>query len=50
MAYESNGSVYFSVTSFDTDSKHNYGKLVPENVGDAAANDEGEGAILYVVC
>ncbi len=45
LAYESNGSVYFDVNKFDADKKHNYGKLVPENVGDAAANAEGEGAL-----
>ena len=33
-AYESNGSVYFSVSKFDTSKDHHYAKLVPEAFGD----------------
>lgn len=42
-AYESNGSVYFSVSKFDGESNHQYAKLVPEAVGDESALQEGEG-------
>ena len=42
-AYESNGSVYFSVSKFDGESNHHYAKLVPEAVGDESALQEGEG-------
>ncbi|XP_077995092.1 cysteine--tRNA ligase, cytoplasmic-like [Glandiceps talaboti] len=42
-AYESNGSVYFSVATFDNASDHSYAKLVPEAVGDNKALQEGEG-------
>ena len=42
-AYESNGSVYFSVGKFDADGGHHYAKLVPEAVGDESALQEGEG-------
>lgn len=41
--YESNGSVYFDTSKFDTSSKHSYAKLVPEAVGDQKALQEGEG-------
>lgn len=44
-AYESNGSVYFSVATFDQSSDHFYAKLVPEAVGDRSALEEGEGAL-----
>uniref|UniRef100_A0A7S1CFU2 cysteine--tRNA ligase n=1 Tax=Bicosoecida sp. CB-2014 TaxID=1486930 RepID=A0A7S1CFU2_9STRA len=43
-AYASNGSVYFDTVAYQ-ESKHDYGKLVPENVGDAGAVDEGEGKL-----
>ena len=42
-AYESNGSVYFSVGKFDAEENHHYAKLVPEAVGDESALQEGEG-------
>ncbi|XP_070558750.1 cysteine--tRNA ligase, cytoplasmic-like [Ptychodera flava] len=42
-AYESNGSVYFSVSTFDSAENHSYAKLVPEGVGDSKALQEGEG-------
>jgi len=41
--YESNGSVYFSVSQFDSSPNHFYAKLVPEAVGDLKALQEGEG-------
>ncbi|CAK9804730.1 Cysteine--tRNA ligase, cytoplasmic [Anthophora plagiata] len=43
LAYESNGSVYFDVTSFDKQDKHHYAKLVPEAYGDTSSLQEGEG-------
>ncbi|KAL0211350.1 hypothetical protein P9112_009648 [Eukaryota sp. TZLM1-RC] len=43
-AYESNGSVYFSVSSY-LSSSHYYGKLEPESVGDAGLVSEAEGAL-----
>lgn len=43
LAYESNGSVYFDVSSFDKRDKHHYAKLVPEAYGDAQSLQEGEG-------
>lgn len=42
-AYESNGSVYFEVSKFDSVQKHHYAKLVPEAFGDTAQLQEGEG-------
>lgn len=42
-AYESNGSVYFNVPEYRKSKLHTYGKLVPENVGNKLALDEGEG-------
>ena len=42
-AYESNGSVYFDVAAYSR--SHVYGKLVPENVGNAEALAEGEGVL-----
>ncbi len=42
-AYESNGSVYFDVAKFDSNSLHHYAKLVPEAFGDMNALKEGEG-------
>lgn len=45
-AYESNGSVYFSVKEFDENPNHFYAKLVPEAVGDQKASAEGEGWIF----
>lgn len=44
-AYESNGSVYFNTPKFATCGHHDYAKLVPEAVGDAAALADGEGAL-----
>jgi len=42
-AYESNGSVYFDVSKFDSSPCHHYAKLVPEAFGDSKALAEGEG-------
>ena len=44
VAYESNGSVYFSVTDFEK-AGHKYGKLVPEQIGNEKLLAEGEGAL-----
>jgi cysteinyl-tRNA synthetase len=44
-AYASHGSVYFDTAAYRADARHVYGKLVPENVGNAAATAEGEGAL-----
>jgi cysteinyl-tRNA synthetase len=50
-AYEANGSVYFNVGAFQkakasgTTVSHIYGKLVPENVGNKEALEEGEGVL-----
>eukprot|EP01029_Cantina_marsupialis_P023304 TRINITY_DN578546_c0_g3_i1.p1 TRINITY_DN578546_c0_g3~~TRINITY_DN578546_c0_g3_i1.p1 ORF type:complete len:650 (+),score=232.50 TRINITY_DN578546_c0_g3_i1:29-1978(+) len=44
-AYESNGSVYFNTKDFSENKDHTYGKLVPENVGNVAAVEEGEGVL-----
>ncbi|BET01110.1 unnamed protein product [Nesidiocoris tenuis] len=44
-AYESNGSVYFSISKFKNSGKHTYAKLVPEAIGDAAKLQEGEGEL-----
>ena len=44
-AYSSNGSVYFDVQKYQESPDHTYGKLVPENVGDPSATEEGEGAL-----
>lgn len=41
--YESNGSVYFDVSKFDSKEQHHYAKLVPEAFGDTAQLQEGEG-------
>ncbi|XP_073963672.1 cysteine--tRNA ligase, cytoplasmic [Choristoneura fumiferana] len=43
MAYESNGSVYFNVSEFDSKEKHHYARLVPEAYGDTKSLQEGEG-------
>lgn len=43
LAYESNGSVYFDVGTFDKKEHHYYAKLVPEAYGDASSLQEGEG-------
>ncbi|XP_076646851.1 cysteine--tRNA ligase, cytoplasmic [Halictus rubicundus] len=43
LAYESNGSVYFDVATFDKQEKHYYAKLVPEAYGDTSSLQEGEG-------
>ena len=44
-AYASNGSVYFNTTAYAANPHHTYGKLVPENVGNVGATEEGEGAL-----
>jgi cysteinyl-tRNA synthetase len=44
-AYESNGSVYFDTEVYRRAPNHTYGKLVPENVGNVGAAEEGEGAL-----
>jgi len=46
LAYESNGSVYFDVSRFDTREGHHYAKLVPEAFGDAKSLQDGEGEKL----
>lgn len=43
IAYESNGSVYFDVSTFNKQDKHYYAKLVPEAYGDTLSLQEGEG-------
>jgi cysteinyl-tRNA synthetase len=43
LAYESGGSVYFDTAAYSE--THNYGKLAPWSVGNAALNEEGEGAL-----
>ena len=43
--YVSNGSVYFSVSQFDSSPNHSYAKLVPEATGNLQALQEGEGEI-----
>lgn len=49
LAYESNGSVYFSVSDFDGKEKHHYARLVPEAYGDTQSLQEGEGTyIIYL--
>lgn len=49
LAYESNGSVYFDVASFDKKEHHHYAKLVPEAYGDAASLQEGEGEEINII-
>lgn len=44
-AYESNGSVYFNTVHFADSKGKAYGKLVPENVGQAELLAEGEGSL-----
>ncbi|RLO09003.1 hypothetical protein DYB28_002585 [Aphanomyces astaci] len=44
-AYESNGSVYFDTIAFGKAKGKNYGKLVPENVGQSDLLAEGEGSL-----
>lgn len=44
-AYESDGSVYFDTSAFDSNEKHDYAKLSPTSVGNKAALAEGEGAL-----
>ena len=44
MAYEANGSVYFSTADFEK-AGHKYGKLMPEQIGNSALLAEGEGAL-----
>lgn len=45
LAYESNGSVYFSVPTFRACPHHEYGKLVPEQIGNSDLLAEGEGSL-----
>ncbi len=44
VAYESNGSVYFSVVNFEAQG-HKYGKLMPEQIGNSELLAEGEGSL-----
>lgn len=44
VAYESNGSVYFSVSDFEK-AGHKYGKLMPEQIGNEKLLAEGEGSL-----
>ncbi len=44
VAYESNGSVYFSVANFESKG-HKYGKLMPEQIGNSELLAEGEGSL-----
>ncbi|PVZ98198.1 hypothetical protein BB558_005827 [Smittium angustum] len=44
-AYESNGSVYFAVNSFDGQNGHCYAKLEPKSKGNQALMEEGEGSL-----
>jgi cysteinyl-tRNA synthetase len=44
IAYEANGSVYFSTEEFEKQG-HKYGKLMPETIGNSDLLDEGEGAL-----
>lgn len=46
LAYESNGSVYFNVSEFDSKQKHHYARLVPEAYGDTKSLEEGEGDLI----
>ncbi|XP_045763449.1 cysteine--tRNA ligase, cytoplasmic [Maniola jurtina] len=43
LAYESNSSVYFNVSEFDSKDNHHYARLVPEAYGDTKSLQEGEG-------
>eukprot|EP01038_Epipyxis_sp_PR26KG_P008487 gene8487-11473_t len=45
IAYESNGSVYFSVEKFEL-AGHKYGKLMPEQIGNSVLLAEGEGELV----
>ena len=44
IAYEANGSVYFSVNDFLAQG-HKYGKLMPEQIGNSELLAEGEGSL-----
>lgn len=44
-AYESEGSVYFDVASFDRDPEHQYAKLCPWSAGNSKFFEEGEGSL-----
>ncbi len=44
IAYEANGSVYFSTKDFE-EVGHTYGKLMPEQIGNSDLLAEGEGAL-----
>ena len=45
LAYESNGSVYFDVNSFDSTEGMNYCKLAPEQKNNTELLEEGEGKL-----
>lgn len=47
-AYESNGSVYFDVATFDSKPIHHYAKLVPEAYGDSKSLQDGEGELMNI--
>jgi len=44
-AYESNGSVYFDISSYRKSGKHTYGKLEPSSVNNIDKLKEGEGSL-----
>lgn len=44
-AYESNGSVYFSVEHFHNSENHCYAKLEPQSVNDQSKLEDGEGKL-----
>lgn len=44
IAYESNGSVYFSTSNFEA-AGHRYGKLMPDQINNSDLLAEGEGAL-----
>jgi len=44
-AYESNGSVYFSVNGYHNRNGHQYLKLLPEGLGNSELLEEGEGQL-----
>jgi cysteinyl-tRNA synthetase len=44
-AYESNGSVYFDVSKYNSDPNHTYAKLEPTSVDNKELLAEGEGAL-----
>lgn len=44
VAYAANGSVYFDTSAYKS-LGHQYGKLMPEQIGNSALLQEGEGAL-----